>query len=87
MRARYCEESHCLRKVFEPYIYCDKHQDNASNPSIDLVKNKKLLENLVDGTECYFDHNHSCQAHGYFYLEQGEMCPQYELKKLVESIK
>ncbi len=30
--ARYCNEVACIRKVFEPYIYCDKHQDKASTP-------------------------------------------------------
>lgn len=31
-KSNYCEETGCIRKVFEPYIYCDKHQDNNSTP-------------------------------------------------------
>lgn len=44
-----------------------------------------LLENFVDDSDCSFDHNHSCQAHGYFYLEQGDKCPQFELKELLKE--
>lgn len=29
---QYCEQTHCLRKVFQPFIYCDKHQDRSSTP-------------------------------------------------------
>lgn len=44
---------------------------------------RRLLESLVADDDCDFDHNHSCQAHGHFYLAQGEKCPQYELKELL----
>lgn len=29
---KYCEEVSCIRKIFAPHIYCDKHEDNASKP-------------------------------------------------------
>lgn len=48
-----------------------------------ITISRKLLESFVDEENCSFDHNHSCQAHGYFYLEQGEKCPQFELKELL----
>ena len=34
-----------------------------------------LLRALVDPDPCDWDHNHSCQAHGFFYIPQGEKCP------------
>ena len=39
-----------------------------------------LVLSFVDEEPCQLDHNGSCQAHGYFYLEPNEVCPQYELK-------
>lgn len=33
--ARFCDETACIRKVFAPHIYCDKHQDKASTPLIE----------------------------------------------------
>lgn len=44
-----------------------------------------LLESLVDGGDCSFDHHGGCQEHGYLSLEQGELCPQEELKQLIEK--
>ena len=46
----------------------------------------ELLDNFVEDEDCRFDHNHSCQSHNYFYLEQGEKCPQYELKELLGKL-
>ena len=34
LKSHYCEESGCLRKVFYPHLYCDKHVDHASNPDL-----------------------------------------------------
>jgi hypothetical protein len=45
----------------------------------------KLLWLLVDGDPCWFDHNYSCQAHGWFGMEQGELCPHEEAKRLLRS--
>lgn len=42
-----------------------------------------LLESLVEVDSCHFDHNGNCQGHGYFGLEQGELCPQQELKNII----
>jgi hypothetical protein len=44
-----------------------------------------LLAQQVDPNLCQFDHNHSCQEHGYFYLEPGEMCPEQQTKMFLES--
>lgn len=43
----------------------------------------RLLAELVDGDPCWWDHNHSCQAHGFFYIPQGEHCPHEEAKALL----
>lgn len=44
-----------------------------------------LLESLTDREPCQWDHNHSCQAHLYFYLEPGERCPMELAKELVKK--
>lgn len=46
---------------------------------------RELLEALVDGDDCSFDHHGGCQAHGYLSLEPGELCPQFELKTLLAA--
>jgi threonine synthase len=48
-----------------------------------VVMSRDLAESMVEEDECSWDHNHSCQAHGYFYLPQGAKCPQAELKELL----
>jgi hypothetical protein len=45
----------------------------------------QLIDELTDPDPCQWDHNHSCQAHGYFYLEQGVLCPQEEAKRVLAS--
>jgi hypothetical protein len=44
---------------------------------------RDLLESLVDDEDCHFDHHGGCQAHGYLSLDQGELCPQEELKRIL----
>lgn len=39
-----------------------------------------IIDNLTDREPCRWDHNHSCQEHGWFYLAQGEKCPMQEAK-------
>lgn len=48
-----------------------------------------LLEALVSGTPCYYDDPaKGCQEHLYFYyLEDDQICPQQELKNLIETLK
>ena len=48
-----------------------------------LVVSRGLLESLVEDSDCRFDHHGGCQEHGYLSLEQGEKCPQFELKGLL----
>lgn len=47
------------------------------------VVDVELLREFIDSEPCEWDHNHSCQAHGYFFIPQGEKCPQQELKDVV----
>jgi len=47
-KSYYCHQSACLRKVFAPHIYCDKHQDKASIPLIEAEVLAKLDELLPD---------------------------------------
>lgn len=44
----------------------------------------ELLESIVSPDKCWFDHNGGCQEHGYIFLRQGELCPQYELQQIIE---
>lgn len=46
---------------------------------------RDLISSLVDDDECSFDHHGGCQAHGYLSLDQGEMCPMEEAKRLIEE--
>lgn len=46
-----------------------------------------LLECFVDPDECWYDHHGGCQAHGYLSLQPGMVCPQLELKQLLEKYK
>lgn len=50
-----------------------------------LKEYREVLADLLDTESCSWDHNHSCQTHGYFYLDQGEMCPQERAKRLLEA--
>lgn len=47
----------------------------------------ELLGEFVDADPCEWDHNHSCQAHGFFYITQGERCPNEEAKQLIRALK
>lgn len=49
-----------------------------------LTVPRSLLESLVDDDDCDLDHHGGCQAHMYLSLEPGEICPQRELKDLLE---
>jgi hypothetical protein len=44
---------------------------------------RELLESLVSEDECSYDHHGGCQEHGYLSLAPGEMCPQAELKQIL----
>ena len=48
-----------------------------------LLAGLDLLVDLVDDSECSYDHNRDCQTHCYFGLE-GEDCPQAKLKALLD---
>jgi hypothetical protein len=47
----------------------------------ELTKLQRLIHDLTDPDDCWFDHNGGCQAHGYLSLKPGEMCPQQEAKE------
>lgn len=48
-----------------------------------LLVTRSLLNSLVDGDPCWFDHHGGCQGHGYLDLEPGEICPQEQLKRIL----
>lgn len=43
----------------------------------------RLLGELVDPDECWFDHNGGCQAHGFLDLKPGEACPNQQARDLI----
>lgn len=46
----------------------------------------RLVRELVDQDECWFDHHGGCQAHGYLWLEPGEQCPHAEAEALLARL-
>lgn len=46
----------------------------------------ELLEALVDDERCWLDHHGGCQEHGYIGLQPGQLCPQAELKALLDNV-
>ena len=45
----------------------------------------RLVRDLLDSDDCWFDHHGGCQAHGYLSLEPGEQCPHAEAKALLAA--
>ncbi|MGI5247600.1 hypothetical protein [Dactylosporangium sp. CA-139066] len=45
----------------------------------------RLIRDLLDSDDCWFDHHGGCQAHGYLSLEPGEQCPHAEAKALLDA--
>lgn len=48
---------------------------------------RRLLKDLVDDGDCWFDHHGGCQEHAFLSLEPGEVCPNEEAKRLLATIK
>lgn len=44
LESTYCNKIGCIRSIYPPHLYCDKHQDKASTPP--SLRNKE-----VDGVE------------------------------------
>ena len=44
-----------------------------------------LLDCVHDATPCRWDHNHRCQEHGFFFVPQGEGCPQYVIGEALKA--
>lgn len=43
----------------------------------------RLIRDLLDSDDCWYDHHGGCQAHGYLSLEPGEQCPHAEAKDVL----
>jgi hypothetical protein len=43
----------------------------------------RLIRELTDPDDCWFDHHGGCQAHGFTSLQPGEMCPHGRAKELI----
>lgn len=53
------------------------------SPITELGEAWSLLNALIDPDPCEWDHNHSCQSHGFYYIPQGEKCPNQAAKDWV----
>lgn len=54
----------------------------------DLVRVEEvrpIIRDLLDPDPCNIDHHGGCQAHGYYELNPGEICPQQTAKHWVET--
>lgn len=45
----------------------------------------RIIADLVDEDNCWFDHHGGCLAHGFLSLEPGEKCPHQEAKELLAA--
>ena len=61
-----------------------KAEGAALVASDEIVVKRELLESLLDSDPCWFDHHGGCRAHG-FSLDQGELCPVEEAKRLLAA--
>ncbi|WP_306365477.1 hypothetical protein [Nocardia sp. CC227C] len=61
--------------------------DDARAMADELLRLRELIEEFTDSGDCWFDHNGNCQAHGFFGLEPGELCPHAEAKQLLAEWK
>lgn len=45
----FCSYGGCLRRIFRPHIYCDKHVDNSSKPTMSSLDDKlgEILDSLL----------------------------------------
>ena len=66
-------------RLSDRYVEAERARQTA------IREAKELIGNLVDPDSCDWDHNHSCQAHGYFYIPQGEKCPNQAGKDWVSE--
>jgi hypothetical protein len=55
----------------------------ASEPTRLKDEEVEVLSALTDPDPCEWDHNHSCQAHGRFYIPQGQLCPNERARQIV----
>lgn len=61
------------------------HTPSRPGSDADLMRLAlELLADLVDPEDCNLDHHGGCQAHGYFSLEQGELCPHQAAKNVLD---
>ena len=50
-----------------------------------IAESQEIVAELLDPDPCNWDHNHSCQAHGWFFIPQGEMCPNERGRQYVAA--
>ncbi len=72
-----------LERWLERADYPDSDETHALVS--ELAQLRQLVADFVDRDRCEFDHHGGCQAHGYLYLEPGELCPHTEAKQLLAA--
>lgn len=46
---------------------------------------RRLLADILDDSDCRFDHHGGCQEHGFLWLDRGEVCPNHEARELLRE--
>lgn len=52
----------------------DAQTRTVGDLAMKLIQASEIIYGLTDPDPCEYDHNHSCQAHGDFYIPAGEKC-------------
>jgi len=55
----------------------------AIEMAFEVLHLRRLLDAIVEDSDCRFDHHGGCQEHGFLWLEQGEVCPNHEARELL----
>ena len=84
-RAELAERIAAYRSFFLPVFRSSHPLPNSLRlASSILEKATVILSDMADPDPCEWDHNHSCQAHGYYYIPQGEKCPNQAAKDFIK---
>ncbi|ASX98744.1 hypothetical protein SEA_COLUCCI_75 [Arthrobacter phage Colucci] len=57
----------------------------ATGDLVRVEEVRPIIAEILDSEPCDRDHNGGCQAHGYYGLTPGELCPQQTAKHWLET--
>ncbi len=62
------------------------HEAELARVTADRDRLAEALRELIDPSECRFDHHGGCQEHGFLEPEPGEVCPHAKAKQLLADL-